>query len=136
MVEVSVRENDHLDVLRREIEASHVLDHPVRRDAGVEEEAVNVIPGPYGDQSGESVLGAQRVNPRAGFECLHVDPRYFRAGEQRALGRALVRQQHVRHVVAERRDRDGVHRRERDSFARFSFGGARGATRMSEWGEG
>ena len=61
VVPVSVAEHDHLDVGRRDPEPAHVLDHPVRRHAGVEQQR-SLAPGlldPH--QRREARLGDQRV---------------------------------------------------------------------------
>ena len=103
---------------RGELEPAHVLDQPVGRDSRVEQD-----PGrPAGlldrHEAGEPVLGAQRVGRPAALEEARRNAGVGGERERRPLGRALVDEQQVGHVVDQRRDRQRVDRHERDRLHR------------------
>src|SRR4051812_6528030 len=106
VVEVPVTEDDRLDVARRELQAPHVLDDPVGRDAGVEQDGVPAVAPGQRDERGEAVLGAQRVERLAAVEHGSRDARA--RAERWPLCGPLVVEQDVRDVVDERRDRQRV----------------------------
>jgi hypothetical protein len=61
VVPVPVTQDDRLDVLRRELEPTHVLDHAGGSDARVEEDRPFAPAGRDSDESREAWLGDQRV---------------------------------------------------------------------------
>ena len=83
MVVVAVAAHDGLDVRRVDLQAAHVLDHPVGAGAGVEEDLVlGTILG-HRHQDREAVLGHQRFGGLAAF---HRGRRLAAAGRISAGG--------------------------------------------------
>ena len=112
VVEVAVTEDDGLDVLRRELEAAHVLSQSAGSHAGIEENAVLAPALRDGDERGEAVLCQRRVSRLAGLEESGGDARCCTSGQPHPLGGAVVHEEGVDVVVDERGDGNGVYRLE------------------------
>ncbi len=114
VIEVAVTHHDRFDTLRIDIEAAHVLDHPVGADPGVEEDPMLGPADVHRHERRVAVLGADDV----GAGTLEDAHRHGRAGvERRAANDLVARQEQVGDVVDEDRDRDPLDRRQRDREA-------------------
>ena len=100
VVEVAVAADDGLDARGVDLQAAHVLDHPVGGGAGIEEDLVlGAVLGPR-DQDRKAVLGQQSHRSVSAF---HGGDRLASADPHRCtVGRSLIRHENVGDVVHER----------------------------------
>jgi hypothetical protein len=100
VVEVAVAADNGLDARGVDLQAAHVLDHPVGGGAGIEEDLVLGAVLRPSDQDREAVLGQQGHRSVSAF---HGGGRLASADPYRcAVGRSLVWHEDVGDVVHER----------------------------------
>jgi hypothetical protein len=108
-----------VDVARSDLEPTHVLDAPVRRQTCVEQDAHHPAVLLDRHETRKPVLGAQRVAGAAALEEARGDDGRGECLRQRLpRGRALIAEQQVGHVVDQRGDRHRVDRFECDRLHR------------------
>ena len=121
MVEVAVAQDDRLQVAGIDLETAHVLHHPVRADAAVEQQPVGLPRGGHRQQHGEPMLRDELVGAEPAG---HGRDRQAAGGRPGAasVGRPLIRHEEVVDVIDERGHGQGVHRLQRDAEVWPMFG--------------
>jgi len=110
---MSMAEHDGADVARLDIETPHVLDHPLCREATVEEYVMGPARTFDADQHRKACLGSQWVKRRV---ATHKATRLLLLRARRTTRRPFIESESIEHTVHHARNGEGIDWLKRNRF--------------------